>query len=89
MPVKLIVSPTAAQAMQPKQMPRREATALLRKLIEFAADPFAAHPWALPLAGHDNRVRIRQGEWRAVVLIVRTEDTVIVERVEHRRNVYR
>ena len=87
--MKLIVSPTAAQAMQPRQMPPRDATALLRKLGEFATDPFASHAWALPLVGSANRVRIRQGDWRAVVLIVRTEDSVIVERVEHRREAYR
>jgi mRNA-degrading endonuclease RelE of RelBE toxin-antitoxin system len=70
-------------------MPPRDATALLRKLGEFAADPFASHAWALPLAGQPNRARIRQSDWRAIVLIVRAEDTVIVERVEHRREAYR
>jgi mRNA-degrading endonuclease RelE of RelBE toxin-antitoxin system len=88
-PVKLIVSPTAAQTMQPKHMSARDATALLRKLGEFATDPFASHAWALPLVGKPNRARFRQGDWRAVVLIVRTEDAVIVERVEHRREAYR
>jgi mRNA-degrading endonuclease RelE of RelBE toxin-antitoxin system len=87
--VKLIVSSTAAEAMAPKQMQPRDATALLRKLGDFAADPFTSHAWALPLAGRPNRARIRQGDWRAVVLIVRAEDAVIVERVEHRREVYR
>ena len=80
--------------MQPQQMPLREARGLLRKLGEFAADPFATHSVALPLAGRPNRARIRQADWRAVVLIVRAEDTVaadtvIVERVDHRREVYR
>lgn len=87
--VKLIVSPIAARAMQPKQMPPGDATALLQKLGEFAADPFASHAWALPLVGRPNRARIRQGDWRAVVLIARAENAVIVERVEHRRDVYR
>jgi mRNA-degrading endonuclease RelE of RelBE toxin-antitoxin system len=61
----------------------------LRKLDEFAEDPFARHAWALPLVGQPNRARIRQGDWRAVVLIVPAENTVVVERVEHRREVYR
>ena len=87
--MKLIISPNAARAMQPKQMPPRETTALLRKLSEFAADPFATHSSAQPLVGRSNRSRIRQGDWRAVVLVVRAEDTVVVERVEHRREVYR
>jgi mRNA-degrading endonuclease RelE of RelBE toxin-antitoxin system len=87
--VKLIVSPIAARTMQPKQMLRRDATALLRKLGEFAVDPFASHAWAVPLVGQPNRARIRQGDWRAIVLIVRAENTVVVERVEHRREAYR
>jgi mRNA-degrading endonuclease RelE of RelBE toxin-antitoxin system len=70
-------------------MPPREAAALLRKLEEFGARPLASHAWALPLVNQPNRARIRQCDWRAVVLIVRAEDTVIVERVEHRREAYR
>lgn len=70
-------------------MPRRDATALLVKLREFAADPFVSHAWALPLVGGAARFRIRQGDWRAVVFIVRAEDVVIVERIDHRREVYR
>jgi mRNA-degrading endonuclease RelE of RelBE toxin-antitoxin system len=87
--VKLIVSPSAAQSMRPRQMPRRDATALLRKLGEFAADPFASHAWALPLVGSPDRCRVRQGDWRAIVFIVRVEEAVIVERIEHRREAYR
>lgn len=75
--------------MQPTQMPRREAAALLQKFGAFADDPFASHSWARALIGSPNRVRIRQGDWRAVVLVVRAEDAVVVERVEHRREVYR
>jgi mRNA-degrading endonuclease RelE of RelBE toxin-antitoxin system len=70
-------------------MPRRDAAILLQKLGEFAADPFAGHAWALPLVNQPNGARIRQGDWRAVVLIIRAENTVIVERIEHRREAYR
>ena len=87
--MRLILSPEAARAMQPKKMPTREPAALVGNLAEFAADPFGSHTWALSLTGLPDRVRIRQGDWRAVVLIMRAEDTVIVERVEHRRDVYR
>ena len=83
------MSPIAAQAMQPRHMPPRDATALMRKLGVFATNPFANHAWALPLVSRPNRARIRQGDWRAVVLIARAEDAVIVEHVDHRRDVYR
>jgi DNA-binding XRE family transcriptional regulator len=68
-------------------MPTRDATALLRKLGEFAEDPFAGHAGALPLAGQPNRARIRQGDWRAVVLIVRAENAVIVARRAQERSI--
>ena len=87
--MKLIIAARSAQSMQPKSMPQRDAAALLRRLTTFAEDPLASHPWTLPLIGQTDRVRVRQGDWRAVVLIVRSEDAVIVERVEHRKEVYR
>ena len=59
-----------------------------QRLEAFAAEPFAPHPWATRLQGED-RVRIRQGDWRGVLLIVREQDAVVLERVAHRREVYR
>ena len=69
-------------------MSRRDRQRMFTKLEAFAAEPFAPHPWATRLQGED-RVRIRQGDWRGVLLIVREHDTVILERVGHRREVYR
>ncbi|HEY8871986.1 MAG TPA: hypothetical protein VIM52_03075 [Stellaceae bacterium] len=85
--VKLSVSPAAVKDMV--VMSRRDRDALTAKAEVFAADPFAPHSWAVPLSGEHDRVRIRQGDWRGVVLILRTRDTVILERVGHRREVYR
>ena len=55
----------------------------------FAADPFAPHSWATALRGSNDRFRIRQGDWRGVMLILRERDAIILERVAHRREVYR
>jgi mRNA-degrading endonuclease RelE of RelBE toxin-antitoxin system len=85
--MKLIVSPTAAKEMV--VMSPRNRDALIAKAGAFAADPFAPHPWAAPLSGEPDRIRIRQGDWRGVVLILRPQETVILERVGHRREVYR
>jgi mRNA-degrading endonuclease RelE of RelBE toxin-antitoxin system len=41
------------------------------------------------LRGAPDRVRIRQGDQRAIMLTLRARDTVILERVAHRREVYR
>jgi mRNA-degrading endonuclease RelE of RelBE toxin-antitoxin system len=69
-------------------MSRRDRQRMLAKLEAFAAEPFASHAWATRLQGED-RVRIRQGDWRGVLLIVREQDAVVLERVAHRREVYR
>jgi mRNA-degrading endonuclease RelE of RelBE toxin-antitoxin system len=39
--------------------------------------------------GHEDRVEIRQGDWRAVCRIDRATDTVTLERIEQRREIYR
>jgi mRNA-degrading endonuclease RelE of RelBE toxin-antitoxin system len=70
-------------------LPRRDCEALITKAEAFAGDPFASHPWASPLRGAADRVRIRQGDLRAVVLILRASETVVLERVANRREVYR
>jgi mRNA-degrading endonuclease RelE of RelBE toxin-antitoxin system len=41
------------------------------------------------LRGHEDRVRIRHGDWRAVCRIDREAETVILERVVHRKEIYR
>ena len=85
--MQLVVSPMAVREMA--SLNRRDRAALIRKAEAFAAEPFAAHPWASPLRGAADRARIRQGDWRVVMLIVRSRDVVVLERVAHRREVYR
>jgi mRNA interferase RelE/StbE len=84
--MELRFSPTAARALA--RMPRREAGAILRKLKAVAAEPFGSHPWAKRLKG-ENDYRARQGDWRAVYKVDAKLGIVIIERVEHRREVYR
>jgi mRNA-degrading endonuclease RelE of RelBE toxin-antitoxin system len=85
--VRLIVSPGAAKDFA--TLPLRDRRALFLRVEAFAAEPFAAHPAARPLRGHEDRVRVRHGDWRAICRIDRAVETVILERVEHRREVYR
>jgi len=70
-------------------LPPRDRAALLEKLRGFAAEPFGDHPWALPMRGRHDTVRIRQGDWRAVCRIDRDGDIITVEFVANRREVYR
>ena len=56
--MELRFSPAAATALM--QMPKREATAMFRKLNAVASDPFGKHSWAKRLKGEDG-FRARQG----------------------------
>ena len=85
--VQLIVSPTAAKDLA--ALPARDQRALFVRVEAFPSDPFATHPAARPFRGHEHRVRVRHGDWRAVRRIDRAAETVILERVEHRREKYR
>lgn len=66
-------------------LPIRDRRALFLRVEAFAADPFAAHSAARPLRGHEDRIRVRHGDWRAD----RAAATVILECVAHRREAYR
>jgi mRNA-degrading endonuclease RelE of RelBE toxin-antitoxin system len=71
------------------RMPRRDRDALLDKAEAFAAAPYAVHPSATPLRGHRDLVRLLQGDWRGICRVDRAADTVVLETVAHRREVYR
>lgn len=85
--MRLVISPTAVKQLS--LLGRRDRDALIGKLEAFAAEPFASHTWASSLRGMADRVRIRQGNWRAILLVSRAQDTIVLERVAHRREVYR
>lgn len=85
--LKLIVSAVAAKALA--ELPRRDRQALFGKVEAFATDPFATHPAARPMRGQEERIRVRHGDWRAVCRVDRAAATVILERVAHRREIYR
>jgi mRNA-degrading endonuclease RelE of RelBE toxin-antitoxin system len=85
--IKLIVSSGASKALA--RIPRREREALLDKAEAFAAAPDAVHPTAMPLRGRRDLIRLRQGDWRGICRVDRAADTVVLETVAHRREVYR
>jgi mRNA-degrading endonuclease RelE of RelBE toxin-antitoxin system len=85
--VRLIVSPVAAKDLA--ALPARDRRALFARVEVFVANPFAVYPAARPWRSHDDRVRIRHGDWRAVCRIDREAETVILERVDHRKEIYR
>jgi mRNA-degrading endonuclease RelE of RelBE toxin-antitoxin system len=68
-------------------MPKAEARRLSDRLEKIANAPHKAHPNVVPLVGEPGAFRVRQGNWRALFSI--EEGDVIVDRVAHRREVYR
>jgi mRNA-degrading endonuclease RelE of RelBE toxin-antitoxin system len=68
-------------------LPRADAGRLLERLQLIAAAPDQRHPNVALLTGEAGTYRLRQGQWRAVFSI--EDGDVIVDRVAHRREVYR
>jgi mRNA interferase RelE/StbE len=68
-------------------LPKAEARRLLDRLQRIADAPQSPHANVVPLAGEPGVFRVRQGDWRAVFSIEGGD--VIVDRVAHRREVYR
>jgi mRNA-degrading endonuclease RelE of RelBE toxin-antitoxin system len=68
-------------------MPRADAERLLNRLERIAEAPGGHHPNVVALAGTVGSYRVRQGNWRAVFSI--EDGDVILDRVGHRREVYR
>lgn len=68
-------------------MPRADARRLLARLETIAERPNELHQNVIALAGEIGVFRVRQGDWRAVFSI--EDGDVILDRVAHRREVYR
>ncbi len=68
-------------------VPKADARRLLDRLEKIADAPQKLHPNVVPLVGEPGVFRVRQGNWRAVFSL--EEGDVIVDRVAHRREVYR
>ena len=83
--VALIIPPRIFK--QISAMPKADAMRLLQRLERLASEPEAQHLGVVPLVGEKSVYRVRQGNWRAIISI--EDGDVIVERVAHRREVYR
>ena len=70
-------------------MPAAAADALLARLQAIAANPFGRHANVTSMKGEQNAFRLRQGDWRAVYRIVRSDDEMRVILVDVRGSIYR
>ena len=60
---------------------------LVARIEALAEDP--RPPGCEKLAGHSNRYRVRQGDYRVVYSVDDAERVVLIVKVGHRREVYR
>lgn len=86
--MKLVVTTAAARDLA-KFSDKGVARDILRRMEAIAADPFAAHPNVQRLKGAGHAWRLRKGDWRALYVVNRRAETVILERVMNRREAYR
>jgi len=83
--VALVIPPRVFKQLA--SLPKAEARRLLERLQGIAVAPDALHLGVAPLTGETGAYRVRQGDWRAVFSIENGD--VIVDRIAHRREVYR
>ncbi|HEX6442813.1 MAG TPA: type II toxin-antitoxin system RelE/ParE family toxin [Stellaceae bacterium] len=81
----LIVPPQVLKQLA--GLPRADARRLLDRLERIADAPLERHPNVVPLSGEPGAFRVRHGNWRAVFSV--EDGDVILDRVAHRREVYR
>lgn len=81
----LVIPPKVA--VQLTGMPRADAQRLLTRLRRIADASDTQYPSVTALVGSPGVFRVRQGDWRAVFSVEAGD--VVVDRVAHRREVYR
>ena len=67
------------------RLPRSHRAGMVRKIVTFAVDPSGRHPFARSLKGRPGQVRVRQGDWRAIIAVDHDAGRLTVLFVRHRR----
>jgi mRNA interferase RelE/StbE len=88
MPTKWVYEITPAAQRDLKRLPRPIQVNILAKVVALAKDPHAS-PQVKRLKGSPGRFRLRVADYRVLYLLDEQRRTVRVERVRHRRDVYR
>ena len=68
-------------------IPKRDRDRLLDALDHVAADPTVRFSFVTEMVGQPGIWRLRKGDWRAVFRIIGPDS--VLDRVGHRRDVYR
>lgn len=84
--LKVIISPRALRELN--RIPAKERNRLKQKIRALASGPQARHAWAKPLTGRPG-LRIRQGDYRVIVMIDQEAQTLAAIEAGHRKEIYR
>ena len=85
--MKLVIEKAPAKRLAKLQPALRAA--ILARMAEIAAAPFAEHANVKAMQGTKDLFRLRHGDWRIVYRVVRVADEVRVVIVETRGDVYK
>ena len=85
--MKLVIIKAAAKRLAKLQPALRAA--ILARLYEIAANPFAEHANVAAMVWQQYLFRLRHGDWRIIYRVVLVADEVRVEVIETRGAVYR
>lgn len=70
-----------------RRLPQSAVDRVLEAVEELADDPFP--PGVVKLTGAEHAYRIRVGDYRVVYAVVTGQQMVEIQRVRHRKDVYR
>lgn len=70
-----------------RSLPPHEAARIVAAVVKLADEPFP-HP-VQKLSGAEHTHRIRLGDYRVVYEVLVEQKAIVIQRVRHRRDVYR
>ncbi len=81
---KLLIKPSAVKELE--ALPRKDRLRVIRRIEALAADP--RPPGCEKLSGEE-KYRVRQGNYRVVYEIADADESLLIVKIGHRKEVYR
>ncbi len=81
---KVFIKPSAAKELE--SLPKKVRVRVARKIAELSHDP---RPFGSEKLTGEEKYRVRQSSYRVVYSIQDSQQTVLVVKIAHRREVYR
>ena len=81
---KILIKPSAVR--ETEELPKEDRARVLKRIQNLSTDP--RPPGCEKLSGEE-KYRVRQGRYRIIYSVDDSEQTVLVVKVGHRRDVYR